>query len=59
MDQENLLQNPGLGEDFGPYRNDETLQTAAGWAPWWLPAAPASRRGRTASRSLTPTSWIT
>ncbi|NLF66494.1 MAG: hypothetical protein GX579_18020 [Chloroflexi bacterium] len=40
MDQENLLQNPGLGEDFGPYRNDETLQTAAGWAPWWLPAAP-------------------
>ena len=40
MDQENLLQNPGLGEDFGPYRNDETLQTAAGWAPWWLPAGP-------------------
>lgn len=40
MDQENLLQNPELVEDFAPYRNEETMQTAAGWAPWWLPGRP-------------------
>jgi hypothetical protein len=40
MEQENLLQNAELAEGFAPYRNDETLQTAAGWAPWWLPARP-------------------
>jgi hypothetical protein len=40
MDQENLLQNAELSEGFGPYRNDEGLQTAAAWAPWWLPARP-------------------
>jgi hypothetical protein len=40
MEQENLLQNAELAEGFAPYRNDETLQTASGWAPWWLPARP-------------------
>lgn len=40
MAQKNLLQNGELDADFGPYRNDPRLQTAAAWAPWWLPAGP-------------------
>lgn len=42
MEQENILQNAELSDRFAPYRNDESLQTAAGWAPWWLPAPPGA-----------------
>lgn len=38
MEHANLLANAGFDRDFVPYRNDEQLQVAAGWAPWWLPA---------------------
>jgi hypothetical protein len=33
----NLLQNGSLAEGFYAFRNNETLLTAAGWAPWWYP----------------------
>ncbi|MDX1663920.1 MAG: hypothetical protein R3272_09010 [Candidatus Promineifilaceae bacterium] len=35
MEKRNQLRNGELDRDYGPYRNDEELQTAAGWAPWW------------------------
>lgn len=40
MEQKNLLRNGDLDSDFGPFRNEETLHTPAGWAPWWLTARP-------------------
>jgi hypothetical protein len=33
----NILQNGSLGEGFYAFRNNETLLTAVGWAPWWYP----------------------
>lgn len=33
----NLLQNGGLDENFQPFRNNEAMMAAGGWAPWWLP----------------------
>lgn len=33
-----LLLNSALGEPFRPYQEDTKLVTAAGWAPWWIPA---------------------
>lgn len=35
MEQVNLLKNGEFEGDFHPYRNDEQLLTAEGWAPWW------------------------
>lgn len=35
MEQVNLLQNGDFAGEAGAYRNDDQLQTAAGWAPWW------------------------
>jgi len=40
MEQKNLLQNGDLDRDYGAYRNEESLQTASGWAPWWVPGRP-------------------
>lgn len=38
MEQRNQLANAGFDNDFYAYRNDEQLQVAVGWAPWWAPA---------------------
>lgn len=36
---DNFLQNGALDRGFAPYRNDEEVQTAAGWGAWWLEPA--------------------
>ncbi|MFW5941316.1 MAG: hypothetical protein ACOC9V_04180 [Chloroflexota bacterium] len=36
MEQTNLLLNGDFDGEYVAYRNDEQLQMAAGWAPWWL-----------------------
>jgi len=38
MEQSNLLANGEFEGQFNAYRNDEQLQVAAAWAPWWDPA---------------------
>ncbi|HSH03850.1 MAG TPA: hypothetical protein VLL52_15145 [Anaerolineae bacterium] len=35
----NRLQNGSLNEDFYPYRRQDPLNVAVGWAPWWVPQA--------------------
>jgi hypothetical protein len=37
MSAANLLQNGDLAGAFAAFRNNENLQTAVGWAPWWYP----------------------
>jgi hypothetical protein len=32
----NLLQNGRLSQSFGPFRNNDTIQTADFWLSWWL-----------------------
>lgn len=36
MERFNILTNGDFAEGFSPYRNDEALITADGWAPWWV-----------------------
>lgn len=38
MAQTDILLNGALTEPFYPYRNDNKLMIARGWAPWWTPA---------------------
>lgn len=38
MSTTEILLNGALREPFHPYRNDNSLIVASGWAPWWLPA---------------------
>lgn len=38
MAKKEILINGALGEPFSAYRRDKNLQTADGWATWWLPA---------------------
>lgn len=40
MAQTKLLLNGALGKPFHPYRDNNSLITAVGWAPWWLDAEP-------------------
>ena len=39
MAETTLLLNGTLGHAFQAWRGDKKLTTAAGWSPWWLPAA--------------------
>ncbi len=39
MEQSNLLANGDFDEEFSAFHNDEQLQVAVGWAPWWTDAA--------------------
>lgn len=32
----NILQNGRLSENFAPFRNNDQIQTAEFWLPWWL-----------------------
>lgn len=36
----NLIYNGDFDQGFYPYRNDDALQVAIGWAPWWLGPRP-------------------
>lgn len=38
MARSELLINGALGKPFHPFRNNNKLITAVGWAPWWLEA---------------------
>ncbi|HEX6387356.1 MAG TPA: hypothetical protein VF177_22030 [Anaerolineae bacterium] len=38
MSTTEILLNGALREPFHPYRNDNSLIVASGWAPWWVPA---------------------
>ncbi|MCP5096703.1 MAG: hypothetical protein GY943_14215, partial [Chloroflexi bacterium] len=38
MAKNEILLNGSLGQPFLPYRNDNKLVTARGWAPWWIDA---------------------
>lgn len=35
MSENRILINGALGKPFHPYRDDNKLITASGWAPWW------------------------
>lgn len=36
MSSDNLLQNGSLADEYSPFRNNESIQVAVGWLPWWV-----------------------
>ncbi len=55
MNQINVLQNGQFAEGFFLFRNEEQLETALGWAPWWQDARPGAPRWQNQKPTFLPT----